>query len=309
MPLATVGGVLWATGNTLSVPVINSIGFGLGQLIWNSANMLMGWASGKFGLFIGPEYADDITYPNLNYAGVALALAALCMYPFIKVTEDGDTDGHGSSSRAQIKSSSDSLIGVTGGDALLEIGPAVDPLAEIDRAGRTRTAASKKLAGVGMAIVAGLFFGNAFTPSDYLRDHALGPSAPTDYIFSQFVGIFATSTCWFIVYCIYMRGSPLINPRLVLPAFVSGAMWAIAQAAWFISNATLQKSVAFPFTTSGPGIVCALWGVFVFGEIRGCRNYLFLSAAITLAVVGCTLIGLSTSAPPGNATKVAGLIF
>ena len=73
MPLATVGGVLWATGNTLSVPVINSIGFGLGQLIWNSANMLMGWASGKFGLFIGSQYADEITYPNLNYAGVALA--------------------------------------------------------------------------------------------------------------------------------------------------------------------------------------------------------------------------------------------
>ena len=49
-------------------------------------------------------------------------------------------------------------------------------------------------------------------------DNHLGPTEPMDYIFSHFVGIFAASTLWFIVYCGYMRGSPKINPRLTLGA-------------------------------------------------------------------------------------------
>jgi glucose uptake protein GlcU len=72
-----------------------------------------------------------------------------------------------------------------------------------------------------------------------------------DYVFSHFCGIFFTSTLWFIVYCIYMRGQPLINPRLTLPGMVSGVMWAVAQTCWFLSNSALSKSVAFPLITSG----------------------------------------------------------
>ena len=90
-----------------------------------------------------------------------------------------------------------------------------------------------------------------------------------------------------------MRGSPLINPRLVLPSFVSGLMWGVAQTMWFIANDALSVSVAFPIITSGPGIVSALWGVFVFGEIRGARNYLVLCCAIAIALIGCSLIGAS----------------
>ena len=60
-----------------------------------------------------------------------------------------------------------------------------------------------------------------------------------------------------------------------------------------IANGQLSLAVAFPIVTSGPGIVSALWGVLVFGEIRGGRNYSFLVLAVVLAVVGCILIALS----------------
>jgi hypothetical protein len=63
MPMAAFGGFLWATGNTLSVPVINLIGLGLGILTWGSANMLMGWATGLFGLFVGYEHRDILAHP------------------------------------------------------------------------------------------------------------------------------------------------------------------------------------------------------------------------------------------------------
>ena len=76
VPMAALGGALWATGNTLSVPVINYIGLSLGLLIWGSANMLMGWATGVFGLFVGAEFKDELQHPALNYAGVACAVVA-----------------------------------------------------------------------------------------------------------------------------------------------------------------------------------------------------------------------------------------
>ena len=144
-----------------------------------------------------------------------------------------------------------------------------------------------------MAVISGVCYGNNFTPPDYLRENGLGPSAPLDYVFSHFCGIFGTSTAVFVGYCALMRSAPRINPRLALPAFVSGLMWAVAQTSWFVANDALSVSVAFPIITSGPGIVSALWGVFVFGEISGTRNYAVLCCAIGLAVAGCTMIGLS----------------
>ena len=91
-----------------------------------------------------------------------------------------------------------------------------------------------------------------------------------------------------------MRGAPMINPRLTLPAMLSGVMWAIAQTCWFLANVSLGgTSVSFPITTSGPGIISAMWGVFVFGEIQGTRNYIVLCTAIATALTGCILISLS----------------
>ena len=84
VPMAALGGALWATGNTLSVPVINYIGLSLGLLIWGSANMLMGWATGVFGLFVGSQHRDHLDKPTLNYIGVAFAVVALGCYTQVK---------------------------------------------------------------------------------------------------------------------------------------------------------------------------------------------------------------------------------
>ncbi|PNI63350.1 TMEM144 isoform 11, partial [Pan troglodytes] len=44
-PFAMLGGCIWATGNIAVVPIIKTIGLGLGILIWGSFNALTGWAS------------------------------------------------------------------------------------------------------------------------------------------------------------------------------------------------------------------------------------------------------------------------
>lgn len=88
-PAVMLGGALWATGNTMAVPVINAIGLGMGLLLWGCSNMLFGWASGRFinhALFPGVP-ADPLQAEWLNSFGVALVLVALVLYTRIKPEE------------------------------------------------------------------------------------------------------------------------------------------------------------------------------------------------------------------------------
>ena len=281
IPYAVLGGALWATGNTLAVPVINLIGLGLALLIWGATNMLMGWATGVFGLF-GTE-KDHLENEALNYAGVSLAVVALLIFTQVKPSDGDDGDGLGKPTPTNGASTSTEpmLSQVAASDVL----PGAPP--------PKKNALLRRLLGMGMAALAGILFGNNFTPVNYVKDNGLGPSQPMDYVFSHFTGIYLAATFWFIVYCIQQRSNPKVYPQAILPALVSGLMWAIAQTAWFVANDALSLAVAFPIITSGPGIVSSLWGVFVFKEIRGTRNLVFLSLAIVLSVAGCVMIGLS----------------
>mmetsp|Transcript_10639 Transcript_10639/g.22616 ORF Transcript_10639/g.22616 Transcript_10639/m.22616 type:complete len:355 (+) Transcript_10639:241-1305(+) len=264
-PFAILGGALWATGNTMAVPVINLIGLSLGLLIWGCTNMLVGWATGRFGLF-GLEQ-EALADEGLNYAGVCFVLVALALYTLIRADAKAEVD--------------DGLLLQVG-----EVGSSKPADAAMKKS-------LKRAAGILLAMLSGAFYGSNFTPNTYMMEQKLGPAKPLDYVFSHFTGIYLTSTFWFVVYCVGMRSAPRIFPRLVLPSMLSGLVWAIAQTCWFISNDALSLSVAFPIITSGPGAVGAAWGVFVFGEIKGRRNFCVLGAALSLTIAGCVLIGLS----------------
>jgi hypothetical protein len=64
-PYAALGGVLWCTGNLTAVPIIRCIGLGLGVLVWGAANLIVGWATGNFGLFGLAK--NTVNIPALNY--------------------------------------------------------------------------------------------------------------------------------------------------------------------------------------------------------------------------------------------------
>mgnify|MGYP006073627419 FL=1 len=73
-PFAMLGGAIWATGNLTVVPIVKSIGLGLGLLIWGLVGMLVGWASGHFGI-LGVAADPPLVAPWANYAGVVFACA------------------------------------------------------------------------------------------------------------------------------------------------------------------------------------------------------------------------------------------
>jgi len=154
----------------------------------------------------------------------------------------------------------------------------------------------KRVFGISLAVLSGVLYGSNFTPPQYVIDHCIGPSCSKnglDYVFSHFTGIFLTSTLFMLVYSMFKKNEPRLYPRTVLPAFVSGTMWAVAQISWFIANMTLSMVISFPIITLMPGIVASVWGIAVFGEIEGRRNYLIFFAALVLTLASTALVTLS----------------
>ncbi|TRY68119.1 hypothetical protein DNTS_025216 [Danionella cerebrum] len=231
-PFAMLGGAIWATGNVTVVPIVKTIGLGLGLLIWASFNLLLGWASSRFGWFgIG---AETVSKPLLNYCGAGLCLLSAIVFFFVKTDVQRSTT------------------------------PEETPLL-IDHTENSETAAATDDSWV-----------------DELRPHT-----------KRFVGIFLASTVYFLIYCAFKRNKPQVFPKAVLPGFLSGLMWGIATCCWFLANHYLSAVVSFPIITTVPGLIAALWGVLVFKEVKGWRNYIVLIIAFCLVLSGALMTAFS----------------
>uniref|UniRef100_A0A673KZ96 Transmembrane protein 144-like n=1 Tax=Sinocyclocheilus rhinocerous TaxID=307959 RepID=A0A673KZ96_9TELE len=260
-PLVMLGGAIWATGNITVVPIVKTIGLGVGLLIWASFNLLLGWASSRFGWFgIG---AETVSKPVLNSCGAGLCLLSAIVFFFVK------TDVQRSATSEET------------------------PLL-IDHV-------SLYCSGTFLAVVAGLLYGSSFVPVLYIKNHASDPDSQysgasqfdLDYVFAQYSGIFLTSTVYFILYCAIKKNRPQVFPKAVLPGFLSGIMWGIATCCWFLANHYLSAVVSFPIITTVPGLIAALWGVVVFKEVKGWRNYIVLVVAFCLVLSGALLTAFS----------------
>jgi len=289
-PYAAVGGFLWATGNVLCVAIISTIGLGLGMLVWGIANLLTGWASAKFGFFgIAKQTVDN---PTLNVIGVVVVVFSLILMYFIEPEEDCAPD-----SDDEFFPKNDSTVN--------EFPDAeYNQLRNDVRSGGLRKSKSfvavnknsQKSVGFPLAIIAGFFFGLCFDPAQFLIDHPDGNEHSTeslDYVFSQFCGIFVTSSFYFLAYCAYKKNKPILYPEIVLPSFISGLGWSVAQVAWFVANENLSFVISFPVITIAPGLIASMYGVFLFDEIKGTKNFIILATAFLVAASGITLIVIS----------------
>ncbi|XP_068134971.1 transmembrane protein 144 [Hyperolius riggenbachi] len=280
-PLAMVGGCVWATGNITVVPIVKTVGLGLGLLIWASTNLLTGWASSRFGFFgIDPEVVQR---PYLNYAGAGLSALSAVIFLFVK------TEVKSTTLESEITPLLGTSINSDGNAATDESW--VDKLSPLQR----------RIIGSVMAVVAGVLYGSCFIPVLYIKDHSKNNESiyagasqfDLDYVFAHFSGIFLTSTVYFLIYCMVMKNRPKVYPKAILPGFISGFLWAIANCCWFLANNYLSAVVSFPIITAGPGLVAAMWGVLVFKEIRGNRNYLLLVLAFCIVLSGSLLTAFS----------------
>ena len=290
-PWAMLGGAIWTTGNMMSVPTIKFIGLGLGMLLWGTSNMLIGWATGRFGLFgVDPQLPCDdpesvaatcIHDVGLNYAGMCLACLSLVVYILVQ-PEDMSSGGKGSQATDK-QTEADLLIDHVRNDDYMSFMPTpriignkpfreinqvpsfhddldkLEGLPNVESVNVKQAAASvidKLSRGTKRTIGVTLALVSGLFYGTNLTPPQVvhdhgGDPYLMDYIFSHFCGIYFTMTVYFMAYCAIKGNEALIYPKAIVPAFFSGVMWAIAQVSWFIAN-----SSGMGFAVSFPIIAC-----------------------------------------------------
>uniref|UniRef100_A0A0M3IHF7 Transmembrane protein 144 n=1 Tax=Ascaris lumbricoides TaxID=6252 RepID=A0A0M3IHF7_ASCLU len=228
--IATIGGILFATGNVASVPLVNGLGIGLGMLIWGSVQVTVGWCVARFGLF-GTK-PQPVYHNPMNITGLLLTLISGVMFVFVKhesnIHEQTTVVSDAEKSDMQIEEQNTSITTST----------------------RTSFISSKKLLLIALAIFLGVLHGLMMTPIVYIMDTDQNASTNVlDYIFAHFCAISAFSTAYFVIYSIYKRNHPHIPSDLVLPSVAYGILWSIGMVLFFISNSMLSQVVSFPITT------------------------------------------------------------
>ena len=237
---AILGGVLWCTGNTLAIVVIQLLGMGLSVAIWGATSMLVGWATGKFGLW--GIHAESVVINWLSYCGVALGVVAIVVFAFVEPKprrktrsllgrmlvganddDEGATNGGGGGianhygGADSSRHSSNTDLGDSDTRELYSAmarspfqRPDEKPESIKDVLGPLGT----RVLGVFLAIVAGLFFGVNLLPPQYLMQNygSLSISGTMkytddglDYVFSHFIGIFLTAGVYLALFRIVQR--------------------------------------------------------------------------------------------------------
>ncbi|XP_062513953.1 transmembrane protein 144-like isoform X2 [Corticium candelabrum] len=284
-PLAMLGGFFWATGNVLCVPIVKCIGMGMGVLVWGTINCLGGWASDRFGWF-GLHAAVPKNNAE-NFAGVAMCILGVTTFFFVK-SEGKVKKTIMDEEESVLSPHSDIQLPITK-KLIAEEAIEEGDKSWVDNLSSTR----RRVVGFGLAIIAGSFFSVNFDPVTYLQQNCDNSQDGLYYVFSHFCGILLTSTVYMLIYCVVMRNRPQVISQTVLPAMVSGVLWAVADTSWFVANANLTQTVSFPIVATAPGVVSALWGVILFREVKGLRNLLVLTLACCITVSGVILTALS----------------
>jgi multidrug transporter EmrE-like cation transporter len=259
----------------------------------------MGWAGGRFGIFgVTAQVPDSTSKLAMNYVSVILAGISAIFFLFIKSSPTPPK-------RTEYAATYDenaSVVLAKIGNTSAEIGAAL----ETDFPFLNKlTDKVQKIVGCSLAALAGIFYGLMFIPDQYIRDHPLKYTykgdPPSDnglyYINSQYTGILLSSLFYFVVYAALKRNKPVINPSIAIPAMVSGVMWGIANIGFIVAISALSSAVAYPIVSVLPGVVTSLWSLFLFREIQGMRNFIYLGAGMSIRVLAAVLSGLSANAP------------
>ncbi|KAK5584027.1 hypothetical protein RB653_005634 [Dictyostelium firmibasis] len=296
-PWGLLGGTLWSIGNFCVIPIVKSIGIGLGLLLWCCSSIITGYFTGKFGWF-GLD-KQKVSHPALNWIGFACIVAAVIFFFFIKPTIE-EKDEHSYSS---IVEDSD----VYQGGGIDSYNGSYNSINNNNNGNKRKSGAfpqPKKtifekipppyntIFGIVLSVFSGIMYGVNMVPMQ-LWKQANPTASPLSFVFCHFSGIFLANTAVFIIYSIFVR-PPQIFPQTIFPSFLSGLLWGIANVGLMVATQNLGYTIGFPMGSGGPMIVSSLWSVFYFREIRGVKNLLILLISFLFLGAGITILALSS---------------
>ncbi|CAL8327366.1 unnamed protein product [Boreogadus saida] len=288
--LGLLAGFLYSLGNLATVPIIKTIGLGLGTLIWSIFSLLIAWATARFGWFgVDPE---DVPNPTLNYIGTGFTAMSPLILFFLKTDDRPEVEEEDNERQPLLQRSRLPLVQL-GPEDTLKIS-LFDSLSH----------PTKRILGTVLAVCSGICYGCSYTPILYIKDNSLknhtnfrGASQfDLDYLFPHMVGINALTTVVFFGYCFVLKNRPQL-PNCVVPAFLGGSLHFVSYFAFFEACYYLGTIITYPIGCTGPALISLLWSVFYFKELRGLRNILILAAVVVTVVCGVTLITLSKIDP------------
>lgn len=298
-PLAAVAGAIWMMGNLMTTFVIKVIGLGLGLIMWDLSNMLIGWATGRFGLF--GIHVERVSRPGLNYLGLALAAASLIFFTLAahedeKAAEPENAKVTEPDVELSVSETSTTTSNVSTAASTATNNADLEAKQPSSRSLPTKPSALKFALGCAAAILAGIFFGTTFDlPTDLMQGDFGGHHSRhvMDYVFSHFLGILIMAMIALLVYISVNRSKSYLPWKAAVPATFSGALWGVAQVAWFHANVDLSFLITFPIISTLPGVIALLVGFFFCGELRVRRARYFAIIGLCLRVPGVLLIALS----------------
>ncbi|EQC38789.1 hypothetical protein SDRG_03748 [Saprolegnia diclina VS20] len=313
-PGGLLGGCLFAIANLLIPTVVNTLGLGVGFMLWNGANITMGYVVSRYGLFgVDPTIP---TYPRISELGILFMIGSILVYGKIQPTlsssasvqleNQSSTEAKpliDKSSPASSTSSAldldvpalrrESLAQSLMHPELPNYGPFTIPNERVEVVEDGSDEKKRRVVGIALALFVGCLLGNCLTPY-VLWQQACNQAGkdcdPLNFLFSQCMGIYITSTIAFLLYSTVHRIRKRRMPRSALrPAYVSGLLWATGLAGQLLSAGNLGFDLVYPLTAIGPAMVSMLWSAVYFKEIEGRRNMCILAAGTCMIFIGTAL--------------------
>jgi hypothetical protein len=158
---------------------------------------------------LDPQVPSNV---ELNYAGVALAVVSTAFYAFVKTNVSDSNENKGNvfvelemAREGEAKNLTPSERSETRKKDIF------------DRLGSVQ----QRVLGIALAALAGMIYGQAFTPILYmgLQDNNV---VYLDYYFSCYTGALLSAIVYFVAYCVYKKNRPVMYSNLVLPGLASG---------------------------------------------------------------------------------------
>jgi hypothetical protein len=212
-----------------TVPIIKCIGIGVGSLFWNIVGLVFGWAYARFGWFgIRAEIPSNI---YLNYLAICFAILSTIVLLFVKTTNTHVLVNK------KIKNNE------------------LDIFDKMDSYFKQKFNINwfKHLLGICLSIFSGITGAFIYVPQLYVMSSEFDASQDNnDYAFSLSCGIMLSSLFYFIIYCIVLKNKPKIYPEIIIPSFLTGLLWAIANTLYFIAANRLDPAISFPISNSLP---------------------------------------------------------
>jgi len=317
-PYTMWGGVAWQLGNLLCPMVVRLLGVGVGVGVWETMDLLTGWATSKFGLF-GVK-RNDVSSPVMNYVGVALAcLSVLVMIMVEQEAEPelgSDADCKDAckddASKPQEDCEDDAAGPEPGGEHDVEAQAAPGTPATSSASTSTSASASAsssprtalrrcrrhgaKAGGVLLAMLVGLLQGLKLDSSVYLMQMGeLGQghsTNPMHYIFPLYSSICLTSAVVLAVYVARNGRESYLALDLVLPGLLGGVLWGISIVLTFYANEELRLVLSYPAEATLIGIMTTGMA-FYYGEFPTRRSCVLAAAGTLIRILAVTLIALS----------------